>query len=132
MRIRLKKIALNLFVVTVALALVVPLDVLSDVANRLREEHHDEQRSKSLSSSFRQGSAGPMTSASVTNDVLVTWIPKTRAKRCSPKSRAEVKNDLKSQQREDMELLQIFPGFCNGTYIEMGALNGIRFSNTYM
>ena len=42
-------------------------------------------------------------------------------------------NVLKSQDGEDIHLLQtFFNGLCNGTYVEMGALNGLRFSNTYV
>jgi FkbM family methyltransferase len=37
---------------------------------------------------------------------------------------------LLSQQKEDVTLLQWFNGLCNGTYIEMGALDGLRYSNT--
>lgn len=37
-----------------------------------------------------------------------------------------------SKQKEDETLLQWFNGLCNGTYIEMGALDGIRSSNTHV
>jgi FkbM family methyltransferase len=39
---------------------------------------------------------------------------------------------MTSQSKEDRHLLSIFPGICNGTYIEMGALDGIQYSNTYV
>lgn len=40
---------------------------------------------------------------------------------------------LKSQDGEDIHLLEtFFHGLCNGTYVEMGALNGKRFSNSYV
>lgn len=38
---------------------------------------------------------------------------------------------LKSQQGEDKCLFSFFNGLCGGKYMEMGALDGIRFSNTY-
>jgi hypothetical protein len=39
---------------------------------------------------------------------------------------------LKSQSKEDERLLGWFNGLCNGTYIEMGGLDGVRLSNTYV
>ncbi len=39
---------------------------------------------------------------------------------------------MTSQSKEDRNLLNIFPGICNGTYIEMGALDGVRYSNTHV
>jgi FkbM family methyltransferase len=38
---------------------------------------------------------------------------------------------LKSQNKEDEILLRWFNGLCNGTYIEMGALDGVKFSNSF-
>lgn len=61
------------------------------------------------------------------------WTPKTRAKPCPVNiTKAEIKQKSKSQQGEDFELLQSFRGLCNGTYIEMGALNGVRYSNSFL
>ncbi len=42
------------------------------------------------------------------------------------------KEYYKSQGKEDRRLMEIFGKMCNGTYIEMGALDGVRFSNTYV
>jgi FkbM family methyltransferase len=42
---------------------------------------------------------------------------------------------LKSQSAEDEELLKLFSGgheWCNGTYIELGGLDGVTFSNSYV
>eukprot|EP00978_Attheya_sp_CCMP212_P012596 scaffold31509_cov56-Attheya_sp.AAC.1 len=39
---------------------------------------------------------------------------------------------LKSQNKEDEILLRWFNGLCNGTYIEMGALDGVMFSNSFV
>jgi hypothetical protein len=39
---------------------------------------------------------------------------------------------LRSQSQEDQRLLGWFDGLCNGTYIEMGALDGERFSNSFV
>lgn len=38
---------------------------------------------------------------------------------------------FKSQSREDKTLLQWFNGRCHGTYLEMGGLDGVTFSNSY-
>jgi hypothetical protein len=39
---------------------------------------------------------------------------------------------MTSQFKEDHYLLKIFSGICNGTYVEMGALDGVRYSNTHV
>jgi hypothetical protein len=40
---------------------------------------------------------------------------------------------FKSQSNEDRTLIDnFFNGLCGGTYLEMGGLNGVRFSNTYV
>jgi FkbM family methyltransferase len=44
----------------------------------------------------------------------------------------DLKPHLKSQQKEDVLLLDWFNGLCNGTYVEMGALDGVRYSNTFV
>jgi hypothetical protein len=44
----------------------------------------------------------------------------------------QLKDLLKSQSGEDKIMLQYFNGLCGGTYIEMGALDGIRYSNSYV
>lgn len=41
-------------------------------------------------------------------------------------------SNLKSQSSEDEALLTWFNGLCNGTYLEIGGLDGIRYSNTYV
>jgi hypothetical protein len=39
---------------------------------------------------------------------------------------------FKSQSREDRHLLNtFFMGICNGTYVEVGGLDGVLFSNTF-
>ena len=38
----------------------------------------------------------------------------------------------RSQQGEDRKLMEWFGGLCSGTYIEMGALDGVRYSNTFV
>jgi len=38
----------------------------------------------------------------------------------------------KSQSEEDEELLQWFSDICGGTYLEMGGLDGLLFSNSYV
>eukprot|EP00529_Nitzschia_sp_RCC80_P032540 CAMPEP_0113471512 /NCGR_PEP_ID=MMETSP0014_2-20120614/17014_1 /TAXON_ID=2857 /ORGANISM="Nitzschia sp." /LENGTH=229 /DNA_ID=CAMNT_0000364145 /DNA_START=401 /DNA_END=1090 /DNA_ORIENTATION=+ /assembly_acc=CAM_ASM_000159 len=41
---------------------------------------------------------------------------------------------FKSQSQEDKELMRLFGNkkLCNGTYIEMGALDGVRYSNSFV
>lgn len=64
------------------------------------------------------------------------WIPTTAATRCQAhnnKSKQQLASYLKSQQGEDEELLRrFFDGICGGTYVEMGALDGVTFSNSYV
>jgi hypothetical protein len=57
---------------------------------------------------------------------------KTSAYVCPLQEGAQLKPFMKSQSKEDEDLLQYFNGLCGGTYIEMGALDGIRFSNSYV
>jgi hypothetical protein len=40
--------------------------------------------------------------------------------------------DRQAQFGEDWDLIVAFNGLCNGTYIEMDALDGVRFSNSYV
>jgi len=56
----------------------------------------------------------------------------TLAHLCPAVSMEKLVPDFHSQQKEDATLLQWFNGLCNGTYIEMGALDGFRFSNTFV
>jgi FkbM family methyltransferase len=41
-------------------------------------------------------------------------------------------DNQKSQNGEDGKLLASFNGLCGGTYLEMGALDGIQYSNTHV
>ena len=41
-------------------------------------------------------------------------------------------NFYRSQHEEDEILLEWFKNICNGRYLEMGALNGLTFSNSYL
>jgi Methyltransferase FkbM domain len=61
------------------------------------------------------------------------FMYQTTAKMC-PKANLElpeVMQNLLSQEQEDVALLEWFNGLCGGTYFEMGALDGITFSNSY-
>lgn len=40
--------------------------------------------------------------------------------------------NFKSQLNEDKKILQWLHSLCGGTYIEMGALDGVKFSNSYV
>lgn len=67
------------------------------------------------------------------------WIPKTSARFCpeghsmkwkSTKSR-QFKPHHRSQFKEDQTLMQWFGELCGGTCMEMGALDGMRWSNAW-
>ena len=78
---------------------------------------------------LRQGKNAPPT-LKPTQDEL----PKTNAVPCSKQDVASLGQQglLKSQSKEDEQLLDWFNGLCNGTYIEIGALDGERLSNSYV
>jgi hypothetical protein len=59
---------------------------------------------------------------------------KTSAHVCPLKEVKQLKSDrlLKSQSDEDVILLDWFNGLCGGSYIEMGALDGVTYSNSYV
>lgn len=58
----------------------------------------------------------------------------TTANRCSLQSSADLlrKQFSKSQHGEDLVLLQWFNGICGGKYLEMGALDGVTYSNSFV
>ena len=58
-------------------------------------------------------------------------VIKTKASHCRENEKPEAVNML-SQSAEDKQLLGIFAGICNGIYVEMGALDGHRYSNTHV
>ena len=64
--------------------------------------------------------------------VLAAPVPETHAYRCETKTLQQVKDNLNSQQGEDVELMSHFNGICGGRYIEMGALDGKTFSNSWL
>jgi len=72
--------------------------------------------------------------SSVSQDQYIGAAPifSTSVRMCPAISPEELIPELHSQQEEDETLLQWFNGVCNGTYIEMGALDGIRYSNTFV
>ena len=55
-------------------------------------------------------------------------VPTTTAKMCPRKGPGSFR---KSQEGEDALAWQWFNGLCGGRYLEMGAANGVVFSNTY-
>jgi len=54
---------------------------------------------------------------------------KTQATPCQRTIAPEL---YKSQSQEDTILLKWLKGLCNGTYIEMGGLDGVRYSNSHV
>jgi hypothetical protein len=59
-------------------------------------------------------------------------FPHTVARKCEKKTIGELHPNLKSQSEEDQVLLEHFNGLCGGTYLEMGALDGVRYSNSFV
>ena len=59
-------------------------------------------------------------------------IPESKAYRCPHKTLPQVKDNLQSQQGEDVELISYFNGLCGGRYMELGALDGKTFSNSWV
>lgn len=57
---------------------------------------------------------------------------RTSATPCAKKNITQIINNIKGQSGEDLRLLGWFNGLCGGTYIEMGGLDGITFSNSYV
>ncbi|KAL3918344.1 MAG: hypothetical protein SGILL_004285, partial [Bacillariaceae sp.] len=89
--------------------------------------------------SFMKSVNGNLAAYSLTQSYLKTSTQSirmehhTNAHLCPKKDVGEMaKNSSKSQSKEDQMLLQWFNGLCNGTYIEMGALDGLQFSNSYL
>lgn len=70
--------------------------------------------------------------------VLVKQAPSplrvTRATRCSPEvDLQDIIEYSKSQDQEDQFLFhKYFKGLCGGTYVELGGLDGVRFSNSHL
>jgi len=70
--------------------------------------------------------------------VLVKQAPSplrvTRATRCSPEvDLQDITEYSKSQDQEDQFLVnKYFKGLCGGTYVELGGLDGVRFSNSHL
>lgn len=57
----------------------------------------------------------------------------TNAYNCNVRDLNEIPpKHFKSQSDEDKTLLEWFNGLCNGTYVEMGAVDGLRYSNSYV
>jgi FkbM family methyltransferase len=57
---------------------------------------------------------------------------RTMAKRCEEPAPKDEDLEFLSQDGEDKQLMAWFRGLCGGTYIEMGALNGRMFSNSFV
>jgi len=62
----------------------------------------------------------------------LTWQPVSHAVACPGKMETLNASLYKAQFGEDKVLMQYFGHLCNGTYMEMGALDGVRFSNSHV
>lgn len=56
----------------------------------------------------------------------------TTAKKCDNPIARIPKRYFKSQSQEDEKLLGWFQTMCGGTYLELGGLDGVTFSNSYV
>ena len=56
----------------------------------------------------------------------------TLARKCKNSPVVIQDSNYKSQSGEDKMLLQWFSNICGGSYIEMGALDGVKYSNSYV
>ncbi|CAB9520084.1 expressed unknown protein [Seminavis robusta] len=70
-------------------------------------------------------------SLSTASTIATKWQPKSHAISCPNKAATLNRTIFKSQGKEDFELFKWFGKLCNGTYMEMGALDGVTFSNTH-
>jgi hypothetical protein len=62
-----------------------------------------------------------------------SWQPKSGARACGETAPMTMDSAwYKSQEGEDKELLKYFSNLCEGTYLEMGALDGVLFSNSHV
>mmetsp|Transcript_5391 Transcript_5391/g.10277 ORF Transcript_5391/g.10277 Transcript_5391/m.10277 type:complete len:208 (-) Transcript_5391:257-880(-) len=59
-------------------------------------------------------------------------IHRTMARKCEKRTIDKLRPNLKSQSEEDQILLEHFNGICGGRYLEMGALDGVRYSNSFV
>ena len=59
-------------------------------------------------------------------------VPKSSVYRCEEKPLSALANSMKSQLGEDKFMLGRFNGLCGGSYMELGALDGVRYSNTHV
>jgi Methyltransferase FkbM domain len=80
--------------------------------------------------------SSPTRTLSSTDDEAFSFLPQnlapsftSSARHCNSTKMNPIL--LKSQGGEDKFVLQWFNGLCRGTYLEMGAVDGISFSNTY-
>jgi len=76
----------------------------------------------------------PVTAVASSTPTVVTALPKpqilqTQATQCHRNLPDEI---FKSQSAEDKYLLRWFENLCGGSYIEMGALDGVRYSNSHV
>lgn len=82
------------------------------------------------------GATGPPKPRAFVNDKEVQdgalgKLPRSSAQACAGAPDPVPAGVRKSQSQEDEHLLSFFGGFCGGTYLELGALDGITYSNTY-
>lgn len=57
---------------------------------------------------------------------------RTHATPCRVTSLSDLRQMMKSQDQEDLRLLSFFQSLCGGTYVELGGLDGVLYSNSYL
>ena len=67
------------------------------------------------------------------SQIMITDTRQTEAKRCERNDMMRLmKRHSRSQQGEDAYAVEnFFKGLCGGIYVELGALDGVKLSNTY-
>mmetsp|Transcript_5868 Transcript_5868/g.8510 ORF Transcript_5868/g.8510 Transcript_5868/m.8510 type:complete len:292 (+) Transcript_5868:93-968(+) len=69
-------------------------------------------------------------SSELVDNTATVW--KSTARSCEARPVHLERGWYKSQSGEDRALQKWFKDICHGTYLEIGGLNGVRFSNSYM
>lgn len=69
---------------------------------------------------------------SLTDKSASEFKASTSAYKCEEALLPQEQLEFLSQSGEDKTLLKLFEGLCNGTYIEMGALDGKMYSNSFV
>jgi FkbM family methyltransferase len=98
-------------------------NMMLNIDNIEQPEDYDDLRSTSSAA----GGGDPTRTAESSRSDRITSVY-----RCKEKPLSALAKNMKSQVGEDGFLLGRFNGLCGGTYMELGALDGVRYSNTHV